>query len=63
MTEYTSTGTFVHRIKVDESAGYILTTKSNGGLAVTDLESDSLLWYLPEVWSLSPVIDLADGNC
>lgn len=49
LTQYSSTGTFVHRIKVDELAGYILTTKLNGGLVVTDLEDDAILWSLPEV--------------
>ena len=37
----------VHRIKVDEKAGYILTTHSDGGLTVTDLGEDVVLWSLP----------------
>ncbi|KAG6830268.1 hypothetical protein H0H92_001534 [Tricholoma furcatifolium] len=37
----------VHRIKVDEKAGYILTTTSDGGLFVTDLQSNQELWSLP----------------
>lgn len=42
-------GNFVHRIKVDEMAGYILTTSSAGGLFVTDLATDEVLWSLPSV--------------
>lgn len=39
----------VHRIKVDELAGYIMTTSSQGGLLVTDLNKDRILWALPQV--------------
>jgi hypothetical protein len=39
----------VHRIKVDEKAGIILTTSQVGGLLVRDLESDEVLWELPVV--------------
>jgi hypothetical protein len=39
----------VHRIKVDEKAGIILTTSQVGGLLVRDLESDEVLWELPGV--------------
>lgn len=39
----------VHRIKVDEIAGYILTTSWDGGLRVTDLDEDVVLWSLPQV--------------
>jgi hypothetical protein len=49
ITPHTATGTSVHRIKVDEKAGYILTTKFDGGLTVTDLEEEVVLWSLPKV--------------
>ena len=45
----TSPNRRVHRIKVDESAGFIITTSRRGGLAVTDINTDELLWSLPEV--------------
>jgi hypothetical protein len=46
--KYTAAGSDVHRIKVDEDAGYIITTSKLGGLAVTDLISNVLLWSLHE---------------
>ena len=42
-----------HRIKVDENAGFCITTRLLGGLAVTHLFSGVLFW------SLSPVRELA----
>ncbi|KAF8799147.1 hypothetical protein BYT27DRAFT_7176632 [Phlegmacium glaucopus] len=36
-----------HRIKVDELAGYIITTFRQGGILVTDLNQDRILWALP----------------
>jgi hypothetical protein len=39
----------VHRIKVDELAGYIMTTFDKGGLLVTDLNEGFTLWSLPQV--------------
>ncbi|KAF5376923.1 hypothetical protein D9615_007333 [Tricholomella constricta] len=48
VTPHPSAGKFVHRIKVDEKAGYILTTSSVGGLSVTDLHGDQELWSLPD---------------
>lgn len=39
--------TDVHRIKVDEAAGLLITTHQNGGLRVRDIESGDLLWELP----------------
>lgn len=39
----------VHRIKIDEKAGLIMTTSAVGGLVVRDLESDKVLWELPVV--------------
>ncbi|KAF8060699.1 hypothetical protein FPV67DRAFT_1511167 [Lyophyllum atratum] len=48
VTSHESAGKFVHRIKVDEKAGYILTTSSVGGLTVTDLQDDLKLWSLPD---------------
>ena len=49
VTLHHATGSAVHRIKVDEKAGYILTTRSDGGLTVTDLDEDVVLWSLPPV--------------
>ena len=43
----------VHRIKVAEKAGIILTTSQVGGLLVRDLESDEVLWELPVVRNLT----------
>jgi len=39
----------VHRIKVDELAGYIMTTSNQGGILVTGLDEDRILWALPSV--------------
>ncbi|KAG6819969.1 hypothetical protein H0H93_006945 [Arthromyces matolae] len=52
ITTHHSTGKDVHRIKVDEKAGYIITTSSTGGLQVTDLREDRELWSLPDVSEL-----------
>ena len=41
----------VHRIKVDELAGYIMMTFDKGGLLVTDLNEDAVLWSLPQVYN------------
>ena len=53
IVEYKSTSLewthLVHRIKVDELAGYIMTTSNQGGILVTDLNQDCLLWALPPV--------------
>lgn len=46
---YTATGTRVHRIKVDELYGYVITTSADGGLQVTDIAEDEVLWALPKV--------------
>ncbi|CAL1711315.1 unnamed protein product [Somion occarium] len=40
----------VHRLKVDERNGILLTTHSQGGLRVSDLETDNILWGLPETY-------------
>ena len=45
-------GPCVHRIKVDEKAGFLITSHMIGGIKVVDLESDTLLWHLPEVSGL-----------
>ncbi|KAG7446560.1 uncharacterized protein BT62DRAFT_1076116 [Guyanagaster necrorhizus] len=37
----------VHRLKVDERAGIIMTTYRNGGLAVADIATNRILWSLP----------------
>lgn len=52
LTEHKSTSQFshrVHRIKVDELAGYIMMTFDKGGLLVIDLNEDFILWSLPQV--------------
>ncbi|KAF9642594.1 hypothetical protein BDM02DRAFT_3176644 [Thelephora ganbajun] len=42
-----TTGNF-HRIKVDEEAGYVINTFTNGGLVVSDINDHSILWSLDE---------------
>ncbi|EMD33102.1 hypothetical protein CERSUDRAFT_118157 [Gelatoporia subvermispora B] len=44
---YTTTD-FVHRIKVDEEVGILVTTNSFGGLTVSDANTDEVLWSLAE---------------
>jgi len=39
-----------HRIKVDEEAGYVINTFTNGGLVVSDIRDHSILWSLDEVF-------------
>ena len=54
LTEHKSTSQWshmLHRIKVDELAGYIMMTFDRGGLLVTDLNEDFILWSLPQVCS------------
>jgi len=43
------TGNF-HRIKVDEEAGYLINTFTNGGLVVSDIHDHRVLWSLDEVF-------------
>ena len=43
---------FFHRIKVDEEAGYVINTFTDGGLFVLDIHDYSLLWSLDEVLSV-----------
>ncbi|KAF9237080.1 hypothetical protein BU15DRAFT_12876, partial [Melanogaster broomeanus] len=45
--ELTATGTAVHRIKVDHEHGFVITTYQTGGLFVTDMKDDRVLWALP----------------
>ncbi|KAH7926868.1 hypothetical protein BV22DRAFT_1111448 [Leucogyrophana mollusca] len=45
--ELSATGRSVHRIKVDEEEGIVITTYQNGGLFVTDLIDNRVLWSLP----------------
>ncbi|KAI0918988.1 hypothetical protein AcV5_002021 [Taiwanofungus camphoratus] len=40
----------VHRIKVDEAAGLVITTHQQGGLRVTDMKTDELLWELSPLY-------------
>ena len=42
-------GSDVHRLKVDEKAGILISTHMLGGLSVTHLFSGVLLWSLPRV--------------
>ncbi|OAX37699.1 hypothetical protein K503DRAFT_719361 [Rhizopogon vinicolor AM-OR11-026] len=42
--ELTATGKFVHRIKVDQHEGFVITTCYTGGLYVTDINTDRVLW-------------------
>lgn len=44
----------VHRIKVDEGRGIVITTHQDGGVNVRDLETDEILWALPRVRPPSP---------
>ncbi|KAJ7064637.1 hypothetical protein C8F01DRAFT_1366925 [Mycena amicta] len=50
VTFHAATGRNVHRIKVDERRGFIITTASerDPGLRVVDMESGELVWSLPE---------------
>ncbi|KAH7911613.1 hypothetical protein BJ138DRAFT_1125884 [Hygrophoropsis aurantiaca] len=45
--EYTCTGRSVHRIKVDDAEGIVITSGQNGGLVISDLVEDRMLWSLP----------------
>ena len=54
LTEHKSTSQWsylVHRIKVDELAGCIITTFDKRGLLVTDLNENFILWSLPQVYN------------
>lgn len=51
--EHQQTGTRVHRIKVDEKLGLIITTTFDGGIQVTDMFKDVPLWSLSVVFLLS----------
>jgi len=49
LTRTTSPLTFVdsvHRIKVDETRGLVMTTSKQGGLYVSDMKTSSVLWVL-----------------
>lgn len=50
---YTSAGRRVHRVKVDEQKGIVIASHSTGGISVSDLKTDTLLWELGSV-SLNP---------
>lgn len=52
LRELSSTGETVHRLKVDESAGLVITTHREGGLRVTDLWRDEVLWSLSKASSI-----------
>ncbi|KAI0821360.1 hypothetical protein BC629DRAFT_1460351 [Irpex lacteus] len=40
----------VHRIKVDEDVGIVITTHKDGGINVRDLYTDEVLWALPRTY-------------
>lgn len=42
-------GSSVHRTKVDEENGLLLTTSQTGGIVVTDIKDNYALWGLPPV--------------
>ena len=50
----------VHRIKVDEERGLVITTHRDGGLNVRDMDTDEILWGLPRVrlCIISPFFEL-----
>uniref|UniRef100_D8PV87 F-box domain-containing protein n=1 Tax=Schizophyllum commune (strain H4-8 / FGSC 9210) TaxID=578458 RepID=D8PV87_SCHCM len=59
---YKATGTRVHRIKVDELYGYVITTSADGGLQVTDIVEDEVLWALPKTYVRGWAhVEYADG--
>ncbi|KAG2144676.1 uncharacterized protein EDB93DRAFT_1152673 [Suillus bovinus] len=47
--ELTSTGKFVHRIKVDQKEKFVMTTRHHGGLSVIDYDTDRVLWAITHV--------------
>ncbi|KAG6330160.1 hypothetical protein ID866_8928, partial [Astraeus odoratus] len=53
--ELSESGSGVHRIKVDEENGFVIATGQKGGLTVTDLSDNNVLWSL----SPSHVVDYA----
>ncbi|KAI0090764.1 hypothetical protein BDY19DRAFT_992179 [Irpex rosettiformis] len=40
----------VHRIKVDEEIGIVITTHKDGGINVRDIHTDEVLWALPRTY-------------
>jgi len=40
----------IHRIKVDEEAGYVINTFTNGGLVISDINDHRILWALDKVF-------------
>ena len=42
-------GSSVHRIQVDEENGLLITTSRTGGMLVTDINDNNVLWGLPPV--------------
>ncbi|EKM53433.1 uncharacterized protein PHACADRAFT_197864 [Phanerochaete carnosa HHB-10118-sp] len=40
----------LHRIKIDEERGFLITTHQDGGLNVRDLETDTNLWSFPPAY-------------
>jgi hypothetical protein len=47
LTTHLHIGTDVHRLKVDEQRGFIITTHQEGGLCVSDITEQVILWALP----------------
>ena len=44
---------------MDELYGYVITTSADGGLQVTDIAEDEVLWALPKVRPIEPLYVLA----
>jgi hypothetical protein len=49
MSYHFRSGTFVHRIKVDEARELLITSVMIGGIRVVDLKTNKLLWGLDRV--------------
>ncbi|KZT05451.1 uncharacterized protein LAESUDRAFT_743961 [Laetiporus sulphureus 93-53] len=43
---YCNSNSDVHRIKIDEARGLLITSHRKGGIMITDLQTDELLWGL-----------------
>ena len=56
-TLFGSTGHDVHRFKLDEEHRFIVSTHRHGGLRVTDMDNDQILFRLPVVRESSVVWD------
>ncbi|GBE81288.1 hypothetical protein SCP_0310150 [Sparassis crispa] len=50
VTTYCRASCDIHRLKVDETEGFLITTHQNGGLQVTDLRTREVLWALSSTY-------------